>query len=343
MATTSPEGPQEPSRTPAANRDHLRVVWRGAPTKEEAAAANAGEYAPRGAERWLYDFTHSWATRLGLATAAVVGGVAVYQNIPAIQEFVDNSYQSLREKFSPETKVPTTFNNAAKEGIIGEANTEALTLEEIRELFPEQMVEQDNFLKFLFPFILPEGSEVKYERSSTPGGVFFDPKTGAEIRQERDWNKTIIRDNVTFNLPEGTIVINPATTHVGLGSIEGNIKSGDDPNKSSGAAIVFYNERLDATYQLLLFPTGNIGVRTPFEPLQPMQEKINKSDTGTEWKALPVIQQGEPLLRVPTDLTVKLRIAAWHGQDVRIWGQGNYFALAPDFITNQGKIVALEN
>lgn len=312
-----------------------RVDRAVAPTAEEAKAANAGEYTPRGANRFLYNISRNWAVRLGLVGAA---GVVAYQSVPQIQEFVDARYHDALQALGLEINIPPTFNNAALEGVIGAQNTEALSLSKIQEQFPRQVIEQGNTLTFLFPFQVPEGAKAKYARRFT--GMLVNPEATTEAIQNQ------VKDQVIFTLPEGATIIAPATGNVLI--YEPLQDPGDNPTLSFGALVFYYDKALDTTY-LIRFGPGDMG-RNVFEPLQPILKPLTWDWGDTNWQKLPIIQRGQPLLKLPRDRDVRITIRAYRGEIVGPRGDvidKTLFVLTPNFLTTtedrQEKMIVLEN
>lgn len=71
----------------------------GAPTEDEVRKANAGEYAPRGMERFLYWVAGNRIIKSLFGITAVGGTTwALYENVPAAHQFINESSQYIQGK-----------------------------------------------------------------------------------------------------------------------------------------------------------------------------------------------------------------------------------------------------
>lgn len=123
-----------PGVPPKKGKDH-------GPSQKDIDAANAGQLAPKGAERFIQRLARSWAIRLGLVASASYGA---YQ-VPAIQRAVDSVYHDTLQKLGLEAVVvPTTFNPSALKGVLGEENTVQINAAEYSEVAPP-IIEGDQF------------------------------------------------------------------------------------------------------------------------------------------------------------------------------------------------------
>ena len=126
------------------------------PTKEEAEAANRGDYKEGG----ITGFIKKHPLISG-GTAAGIAAAAAYEAVPAFHQAVDSTYHDVMQKLGVEIVVPLTFGNKAGSGVIGDNNIYPLSEEAKANLQP---VGTDTTLTFLFPFQLPPGAKIQYER-----------------------------------------------------------------------------------------------------------------------------------------------------------------------------------
>ena len=94
------------------------------PTKEEAEAANRGDYKEGG----ITGFIKKHPLISG-GTAAGIAAAAAYEAVPAFHQAVDSTYHDVMQKLGVEIVVPLTFGNKAGSGVIGDNNIYPLSEE----------------------------------------------------------------------------------------------------------------------------------------------------------------------------------------------------------------------
>lgn len=121
--------------------------------------------------------------RVLLAASAVGlggGAYAVYQEVPAVHQAVDQQFLQRIGVKDPEA--PTTFDNTAEKGVIGPSNTVVLSQEEINQLFPTafgKLKENGNNTLREIPFSM--SAEEKAARENAGGNIGIK----LEIREDK--------------------------------------------------------------------------------------------------------------------------------------------------------------
>lgn len=247
------------------------------PTKEEAADANAGKYAPKGivkvvAEKWKVG---------ALAAATGAAAYGAYEMNPGIHRLVDEQFL---ERIGVNTKeVPLTFENNKVKQLIGANNTVMLSLDDVDRQFP-QITKEGDSVKFLLPIVFSEGTTGTLDKSSRARG--FDP-SGAES------------PFLKFSKP--VMVIAPLDAKVAV--FRASEKEGlNDPNMSSGASIEYYDPGSDMTIKLDIY--GGV-----FRPLVEMKGDRWEYPEGTTMK------KGTRLIEtISADEEIGIGVMAWKGK-----------------------------
>lgn len=238
------------------------------PTKEEAADANAGKYAPKGVAKVL----EKWKAGV-VGAAAVAGSVAAYEMNPGIHRLVDEQFL---ERIGVNTKeIGPTFDNSKVRHLIGENNISRVSQEEVqaRSGFEPKFNREANTLEYLFPFKLPEGVTANFDKTSRA-------RDGSGTESPR----------IKFS-DAGVEIVAPADSYVELqrGSEE---NGGVDSNL--GAWLTFYHyDPVQDTTTVWTFASEANGKMVGFEPLHPM---INSRDRG-RWEQLPTAEAGTSIVR----------------------------------------------
>lgn len=309
----------------------------GAPTKEEADAANAGKYAPTGAESLLHRLARNWVVRLGLAGGA---SYAAYQ-VPAIHEYVDARYQDLLKLLNPETVVPPIFDNSLNEGIIGDNNILHLSLPEINQRFPQQVREEGNFLYFLSPIVLPDGTRMPYGKKDVweIGGANYPTEELNKEAKEKN-----IKHTVEFTLPAGSILISPVD---GYGYIDmGRSIARHDPNLALGFFVIFHDEVHNKTYKIWVFGQDLKTINYNLVSLNPSLEMPADKLGNADWKNWLPMKRGQPLIKATKDQLMRLTVTAYRGGKIDANAtliDKTQYLLTPRFYTDPAtqKLVAL--
>lgn len=175
-----------------------------APSPEDVEAANAGALAPGRTRSFIESLSRSWAVRLGLVG---VGGYAAYQNVPAFQEFADQTYHDTMQKLGLEVFVPTAFNNNTDKGVIGARNATPVTQREIDRLYPNAFERlNDGKNTILLQHLLDLSTSSNPDKS-----INFRKTFGGANKAERDkYAGTGIYDGIIYeNVPGGAILRSP--------------------------------------------------------------------------------------------------------------------------------------
>lgn len=318
------------------------IPFPGGPTKEEADAANAGEYAPTGAESLLHRLARNWVVRLGLAGGA---SYAAYQ-VPAIHEYVDVRYQDLLRLLNPETVVSSTFDNSLNEGVIGDNNILDLSLPEINQRFPKQVVEEGSFLYFLSPIILPDGTRMPYGKKDVweLGGANYPTEELNEQAKQKN-----IKNYIEFSILENSILVSPVD---GYGFINmGRESFGENPNHAIGFGVIFHDEQQNRTYRISLYGANKQGKDYNLISLSPDLERPPNyppnqlQDLG--WKDWSRMKRGQLLIKATGDQRMRLTVEAYRGEKIGPTAtlvDKTIYLLTPRFYTDPAsqKLVALD-
>ena len=304
-----------PGVPPRREKDH-------GPSQADIDAANAGQLAPKGVEKAIHRFARSKAVKLGLVGGAAVGA---YQ-VPAIQRAVDSIYHDTLQKLGLE--VPTSFDNKADKGVIGDNNIVKASLSEIQQQSPEPLVEKDNLASFLFPFQLPESARVTYGKTLSAYEEALIATLPPEARAEA--TKKGITDTVNFTLPKDTLIYTSVNGHILAASSK---KTLENPNFADWARLFYYDETKDRTYVLSFGSTDP----NAFDSLVPTQGNEPTVWRGTSWEQLPTIKQGTPILKTTKEnQLVSINVRAYKGKIVGpqadIVDKTSY-ATTPQFLT----------
>lgn len=270
---------------------------------------------------WIRRLTRSLALRLFLAGAAITGAGygadKAYDDVPAIHQAVDNL---LHRGESTEITVPSdTFSNEADKGTIGAENTIALSLEEIEQKFPQQIVEdRENYTAtILFPFKAPpEGIKIEYAK------IVFNAKANA-LTPDQD---VMIHASET-PLPKGTEIFSP---------IDGRIALARDPNdksKITAVSFFYYDKKNDTTYFISIGP--RYSPSPYFSILEPSMETLPDTPATTNWESYPTIKRGTPIMTTAQDQPVSMLIVGFKGKEIDRIKTGGKTArlISPQFFT----------
>lgn len=239
--------------------------------------------------------------RLGLAIGVVGLGARAdeayrYDVIP-IHQSIENSASAI-------------FDNTKDKGIIGEQNITSLTLSVLQATYPEQIITKNNSIQFLLPFNLPTGTTVSYEKKLSDR-LMGDSDGSVKANAE----KNSIKDSVVFTLPKGKPIFASADAHVMLA--KGREDRNENPNMAESARVFYYDAKQDKTYVFFFFDETNPTKIGLFEPLFSMQENVPDSWRGTNWERLPLVKQGQPLIKTTVEnQKVNLNIKAYKGKKV---------------------------
>jgi len=200
------------------------------PSKEEARAANAGEYA--GNTRVVKKIGGNKVLKAVLGGGiAVAGGAIAYETVPAFHQAVDSAFlDHIKGKsLSTETSTnPEVFNPTAREGVITDKNTIRMTWGEYAKIAPSTVnKEAPEELNILFPIQFPEGSanralQIKKGKDYMGGGV-RKLSSGADGNTKNGELQVMNSLTIEDGLKEGDILISPAS-----GMIEGLKITGED-------------------------------------------------------------------------------------------------------------------
>lgn len=273
----------------------------------------------------------SLLSRRNLLKAAVVGG-ASYLIGPKLWELTRYLWQNSQEQ------VPSTFDNSLNEGVIGDNNTNHLSLPEINQKFPKQVVEEGSFLYFLSPIVLPDGTRMPYGKENVWEGGGANYPTEELNKEAKEKN---IKDSVEFILPAGGILVSPVDGH---GYIDMGYIYGHDPNVAEGFSVVFHDKIQNKTYKIWLFPAGknpNINLVSLVPSLERPADKLGDMN----WKNQPRMERGQPLIQATGDQLMRLKLIAFKGEKI----DGNatlvdkaQYLVTPRFYTDNEKLVALQ-
>lgn len=283
--------------------DKIGVPSRGkviGPTKAEAKAANAGEYAPTGAARLLAEVARKWKA-LVAAGLAVGGGVAAYETIPAVHQAVDSLFL---ERIGVNTKeIGPTFDNTKVKELISDNNAITLSISDIERQFPqiEKVGDTPQYaIKSIFPFILPEGTTVTLDKS---------PRT----RGNPEGFNPPVKENPLFKFSKpGVKIIAPANANVILFTSDRGTGL-DDPRTVEWAKIEYYDPDNDITVQWGITATLNGPHATSFKPLIEVQDfKQWHGEKGV------AVERGRPIMEtIDGNEEISINVNAWRGKTLK--------------------------
>ncbi len=303
------------------------------PTAEEAEAANRGDYR----EDRITGFIKKHPLISSVA-AAGIAATAAYETAPAFHQAVDSTYHDIMQRLGVEIVVPPSFNNKAGEGALGDNNIHAISKEEAKSL-NLQPVGTDTTLTFLFPFQLPPGAKIQYERGigiPEPGPAEMLPTEDRKSQEEavakyKEFKRKGIRSEIDFVLPKDTIIIAPIDAHVSIGYGIPSLNPDQDSTKGYGMVLIYYSQQENITYVIKIFNLDNNTGMDVIEKLPRFDD--NKYFSGVGWKELPEVEKGKPLLRTTADSqTLALTIEAYEG-DKKGLGTKAMSVVTPQFLT----------
>ena len=282
-----------PGVPPKRGKDH-------GPSQKDIDAANAGQLAPKGAEKFLYRLTRNWAVRLGLVAGA---GYGAYQ-VPAIQRAVDSIYHDTLQKLGLEAVVPTTFDNKADKGVIGDNNILPLSPGEISSLpsFDEQGP------VFLSPIKNnPSPKEVSTYNKTMNDNIGLRKEVSANARKEG------IRDKIEFpSLPTDTVLVAPIDGYA-FSMLEDDLPGTKDKPLLRGITIEFLDPKTNILYFVNIAADYSQG--TSIENQRTMENLISEAPrksaenyNGKDWKKGLNIQRGTPILKLTKETRISMLI-----------------------------------
>lgn len=291
-----------PGVPPKRKKDH-------GPSQTDIDAANAGQLAPNAVERFIQRLGRSRTAKIGLAAGTAGVGIYAYATNPNFQQTIDSAYHNLLQILGREAVVPTTFDNKATSGVIGDKNIQFISQEEAKKS-NLQPVATDTSLTFLFPFQLPEGAKITYEKS-------LSERLPTQAIQTEAAQKGI-KDQVDLNIPRDATISASFDAHVVISM--GREKYNEDPTKAVGLNIVFYNPEQDKTYQIRIFTLDSDGQKGYLDSLSPsLQLPPNYSLDllrGTNWKQWPIAKQGQQLVKTTQNQPIRITIEAYKGDKI---------------------------
>lgn len=287
-----------PGVPPKKGKDH-------GPSQKDVDAANAGQLAPNAVERFIQRLGKSRTVRVGAVAGTAGVGVYAYATNPDFHQTIDSAYHNLLQILGREAVVPPSFDNKADKGVIGDSNIQFISQEEAKKS-NLQPVGTDTSLTFLFPFQLPEGTKVTYEKS-------LSERLPTQAIQTEAAQKGI-KDHIDLVLPKDASMRAPVSGHVLAVNSQ---KNPENQNFSEWARVFYYDEGKDMTYVFWVFAFDESSGNNPFHSFVPTQENIPSAWTGRNWEKLPKIQQGEPILKTnKADQQIRLNIKAYKGKVV---------------------------
>lgn len=184
--------------------------------------------------------------RIGMAIGVVAGGagVAVYQNVPAVHQSIDNAYLDIMRTVGIETVVPPTFDTKAGKTKFGENNITRITVEEAESkklLEPTIKVDNTNTVTVttLLPGLFP----------STIPNTQIDSETHAEEGRA----PSVVKH---FIMPEGYRLTVPKETHYAL--FKANPGTYQNPDLVYTIVTFFHDPVDNVTLSLAYETTGFI-------------------------------------------------------------------------------------
>lgn len=181
--------------------------------------------------------------RIGLGLGVAGGaGLAVYQNVPAVHQSIDNAYLDIMRTIGIETVVPSTFDTKAGKTKFGENNITRITAEEAENkklLEPTIKVDNTNtvtvttLLPGLFPSTIPN-TQINSESQAKMGEAPLVKKS--------------------FIMPEGYQLTIPKGTHYAL--LKPDQETNRNPDLIYTMITFFYDPVNDITLSLVHETTG---------------------------------------------------------------------------------------
>lgn len=314
-----------------------RVDQAAAPTAEEARAANAGEYAPRGVQRLLRNLAGSGLIRLAVLAAALKGAYEVYERNPAAVEFVTDIVRggetaSDPEVFDPEqsvitlTRQNTTAVPPEQIGEFTKINTPDLdTMETFTMGALPRYRSQEPILEIPLPFEVPENSKVTLRYTELVG--FSGVGVG-------------VKERLAVNgLPKDTIIYAPFSGEFSF--------SQNNSGNSSSASLSFKDAR--GHFRKLIFLFGAAGSLID-------EIEASKIKTGEHtWEQEIYVEAGTSLFMLdeahakgslmPNQLSVELSPVAFKENGEVVEKNGNHLTIHTPIgiATLDNKAVTIEN
>lgn len=283
-----------PGVPPKRGKDH-------GPSQADIDAANAGQLAPKGAEKFLQRLARNWAVRLGLIAGV---GYGAYQ-VPTIQRAVDSVYHDTLQKLGLEAVVvPTTFDNKADKGVIGDNNILPLSPGEISSLpsFDEQGP------VFLSPIKNnPSSKGVSTYDKTMNDNIGLSKEVSANARKEG------IRDKIEFpSFPTDTVLVAPIDGYA-FSMLEDDLPGTKDDPLLRGITIEFLDPKTNILYFVNIAADYSQG--TSIENQRTMENLISnvprqsaENRNGKDWKKGLNIQRGTPILKLTKETRISMFI-----------------------------------
>lgn len=268
------------------------------PIKEEAAKANAGEYA--GSTRTVKRVGGSKILKAVLAGSAVVGaGALAYEAVPAVHQAVDSAFldhikgNSLSSEASTN---PEVFDPTARSGVIKPSMIERLPQEEIDKLDPFEKISDHNTVLGIYPLDISKSSKSDAELN------FLRRSGGANEQDRLDLTKKgFLNSLYVENIPQGTLILAPVDGNLTVFTASGNSTPINDLDFSN-AAIDFLVDGEE--FRLII--SGGIkknGTQTVLKNLTnaPIGSGMSPEEAlQVQAKAIPV-KKGTPIFQAATN------------------------------------------
>lgn len=235
------------------------------------------------------------AFRIFLATGTIAGtGYAVYREIPAVHETVDQQVLARFGLTEAETVVPPTFDNKAISGVVTPSMIEKVPQGEIDRLFPTPFgkIENRNTVQVLYPLDVSTSKnpdvKIKYKISNSSDGNEQDRIK----RAEEGFLNLFEVDNV----PPGTIIRAPVD---GLLRVYTNSETLPVNDHDYGGATIVFKTVDGRNFNLMIGGGTKKNRADVFRSLTNAPVIGSKISREEEKESKPIpIKRGDPILQV---------------------------------------------
>lgn len=230
--------------------------------------------------------------RIGLGLGVAGGaGLAVYQNVPAVHQSIDNAYLDIMRTIGIETVVPSTFDTKAGKTKFGENNITRITAEEAESK------------KLLEPTIKVDSTNTVTVTTLLPG-LFPSTIPNTQIDSESDARQGRAPSvEKHFIMPEGYQLTVPKETHYAL--LKANPGTYQNPDLVYTIVTFFHEPVNNVTLSLAYETTGFIPEKGQKTFDRDTYNKLYNPSLGGKLEDLPLSDGVTPIAK-PSSANQKL-------------------------------------